>query len=206
MDDMRWRWDWPCIGGKMINLLSQEIKIQRDRTKVFRKLMTFFVVLLVLVISNYLTLYLVQNMIISHNASLTDQKTEIDLKTAKYRDLEKNIIYTNARLGLINSTTQNRAQWSSIFATFSSLTPSAIQLLSLTTNNSTIDKTKPPAYTLTISGKAKTLEDIEIFRKSLDNSGSFSGSLFKSATFNADKSDFSFGLSTSVILKPVAKK
>ncbi len=190
----------------MINLLSQEIKTERKKNATFAKLLVFFLAILLLVVGNYLTIYFLQNSLVAKNASLTDEKTDIDLKNAKYRDLEKDIAFVNGRLDLIKTTVENRPKWSSIIAGFSSLVPTSVQVSNLSISGSAADKTKGMAYTVTMTGVAKTLEDIEVFRKTLDDSGSFTNSIFKSASFNADQSNFSFGLSTSVVLKTVGSK
>jgi len=188
----------------MINLINSDIKDQRILNQKLRLIIVFFSSLICLSAICWVSVLIMENLHSTRIAKIEEETQAIQSKTLKYRELEKDINFTNDRIKQINSVISGRIQWSQIIASFSSLTPNSIKIVSLsisTTPVSTNDKnkTKKPLGQINVSGVARTLDDIEIFRKSLDNSGIFGSSVFKSASLNKEENTFNFTLTTGVI-------
>lgn len=191
----------------MINLLDPEIKLKRQRNKSFKTLTLFFAVLILLSLSVYGTIVYTKSDIDLKMASIASQKEEVNTKILKYKSLEKDLSLTNSKITAAKSIITTRPRWSAILASLASLVPKTVQFANV--NISQPAATEKGAATnnlITITGSAKSLEDIEAFRSSLDNSGIFGVSTFKSASFNEEKSNFSYTISTQIIkIDPLAK-
>lgn len=187
----------------MINLLNQEDKEIRRINQRFRLLLVFFATTTVLAISTWLSVLYVEQILAAKNSDLDSQSAEITAKIIKFRDMEKEVTDTNNRLSQITEIKSTTIQWSTILANLANQTPSTIQInnLVITPSAASKDKNKSSGFDFTISGTAKTLDDIEIFRKTLDEGGVFSNSIFKSANFNKDLGTFTFSLTTNLIPK-----
>lgn len=183
----------------MINLLSQELKQERTMNRKFRHLLIFFGVLTVLALTTWGSVLYVESSLQAKNRSLDNEISAINTDLIKYRDLEKDINSTNGRLGQIDTIVASRPKWSEIIAKLANHTPLTIQINNLQLSpEQAVAKNSATGYQLVISGTAKTLEDIELYRKTLDDSDLFSNSLFKSANLNQERNNFTFGLTTLV--------
>lgn len=181
----------------MINLLHQDIKENRKLNRRFRQLSIFFVVILLLALSTWGSLLYAKNILLSKSQSLDDQIATTGSSLLKYRDLEKKVSQSNSRLDQIAGLQSARQPWSKTLTDLANNTPADIQINNLTVGLSPDGLN----YQFTLSATAKTLEEIETYRKTLDASGAFSGTTFQSATFNADSSVFTFNLTTGLIRK-----
>lgn len=190
----------------MINLLNQEVQRKRANNRSFGQLLVFFVILISLALISWSTILLMEKTLQNRINSLDNQTSSVQASILKFRDLEKKLNSTNERLGQIDSLINTRTQWSSIFANLSSLTPTSVQVDNLSVASADTGGKTTRLSQIQIAGSAKTLDDIEIYRKSLDDSGTFGNSVFKSASLNKEKNVFTFSLSTTVLLnKPVKK-
>lgn len=183
----------------MINLLNQEMRQKRTNDRKFQQLLIFFVILIFLALISWATILVMKKRLQSRISSLDDQTSSVQASTLKFRDLEKNLNSTNERLGQIDSLINARIQWSAIFASLSSLTPTSVQIDNLSIAAADTSGKGGGLSQIQIAGSAKTLDDIEIYRKSLDDSGTFGNSLFKSASLNKEKNIFTFSLTTTVL-------
>lgn len=183
----------------MINLLNQEVQNKRSNDRKFRQLLVFFVILVFLALISWAVILIMEKTLQSRINSLSNQTSSVQASTLKFRDLEKNLTATNERLGQIDSLINARTQWSAIFANLSSLTPTSVQINNLSVAQVDISSKSDGVSQIQIAGSAKTLDDIEIYRKSLDGSGTFGNSVFKSASLDKEKNIFTFSLSTTVL-------
>lgn len=186
----------------MINLLSPEIKLQYQINRRFRTLLALFAFVFLLIALIWGTIYFLEQDLIKKNQLLVENKSQIDKDSLKYKTLESDVNQINDQLKVINGIVGQRFEWSGILAKLASLTPQAIKINTLAASpgtTSATNKNSQPQFS--ISGNAKTLEDIETFRKSLDESKVFYGSTFKSASLNNSDNTFTFNLATTVLSK-----
>jgi Tfp pilus assembly protein PilN len=180
----------------VINLLHPEIKENRKINLRFTQLTLFFSIILLLALSTWVSLLYAKNALLTKNESLDNQISTVDTKVLKYRDLEKMIGQTNKRLDQLAVLQNNQQPWSEKLTALVNNTPSNIQIINLTVGLATDSGLSGSNYQFTISANAKSLEDIETYRKTLDSSSSFTGTSFKSANFSPETGGFTFNLTT----------
>jgi len=186
----------------MINLLHHNLKENRLKNRKFSQLLFFFLILLIFSLTIWVSLVVFGIYQKQENVQLDAEIMTVESNIVKHQELEKNITYVNRQLGQIDTVITSRKQWSKIIVELASRTPKQIGLENV---NFFADNSTSGNGNITVSGIAKTLEDIEVFQKSLDNSEFFDNSAFQSASFKPDESTFSFNLTTEIIV-PGAEK
>jgi Tfp pilus assembly protein PilN len=191
----------------MINLLHHHLKVERQNNRKFSELLFFFFIILLFSLTIYGALIVFEVYKKQDNDRLDKAILEVEADIVKHKELEKDISYINQQLNLIDSVIVTRQQWSKVIIEFASRTPKSIKVEAL--NFSAVGSAQTTeALTVgevTISGIARTLDDIEIFRKSLDASDVFDNSAFQSASFKPEESTFSFKMTTEIIEGKVKK-
>jgi len=191
----------------MINLLHQHLKVERQNNRKFSELLFFFFIILIFSLTIWAALIIFGIYQKQDIDRLDEAILEVETNIVKHKELEKNISYINQQLNLVDSTISARQQWSRVIVEFASRTPKTIKVDSL--NFSAViggsASTKTDTGEIIISGVAKTLDDIEIFRKSLDTSDVFDQSAFQSASFKPEESTFSFKMTTKIVDGKVKK-
>jgi Tfp pilus assembly protein PilN len=175
----------------MINLIHPETKEKRLLNKKFSKLAVFFIAIALLALSTWGTLYFAREQLNQKMSELETQISTVNAKVLKFRELEKKLNLTNNRLDQVLALTNSRQSWSKNIMALANDTPSNIKINSLSVSQVT---DKSGGYQFVIAATAKTLDDIEVFRKTLDESGSFTGSTFQTATYSPDTGTFTFNM------------
>jgi Tfp pilus assembly protein PilN len=174
-----------------INLLPKEHKTKRRTKRIISLLTTLTLVLLAMVIIILIGLYILDLTVSSTTTETAQQIDQMTTKINNYQQVEKKAIYIADRLKAYESLKNSRVKWSETIVQLANITPSDIQITSLSVN---LDA--PPHFRL--AGLAATNREIVKYQAKIVDSPYFGEAKLESTTAamtSSGKDGFSFNLS-----------
>lgn len=173
-----------------INLLppkfKQEKKVKKIAKVVSIFLTTVFIILLIVTISLWIANHETKENIVKFDNKIAEQKNIL----LRYKETEENINAINLKLGKIETVDSNRILWSNLITELSKLTPSQVQIKTLT-----LDQQNKKVG---LTGYAETRNDIARFKEKMSGSKYFKNVTFSSSTRDEEQSNFSFSISSEI--------
>ncbi len=174
----------------VINLLppkfKQEKKIRKSVKTVSIFLLTIFIILLILTGGILAASYFTKEDLKKIDARIAEQEKIL----FRYKETEDEIKTVNTKLSKIESVNNNRVFWSILLIELSKLTPSQVQIKTLTMDQ----KNKKT----TLTGFAETRNDIARFKEKMSSSKYFKNVTFSSSVHNEEQRNFSFNISAEI--------
>jgi Tfp pilus assembly protein PilN len=174
----------------VINLIPPKIKQGKKIKKIGQTISIFltttFIILLILTGSIFAADFSTKQDVSKINEKIADQEKLL----FRYKDVDDGIKAVNSKLGKIESANSNRILWSSLIIELSKLTPSQIQIKTLTIDQQT--------NKISLTGYAETRSDIARFKEKMSSSKFFKNVTFSSSVHDATQANFSFNISSEI--------
>ncbi|MFA4995948.1 MAG: PilN domain-containing protein [Patescibacteria group bacterium] len=173
-----------------INLLPPKFKQEKKVKKIAKVisifLATVFIILLIVTTSLWVANYETKKDIDKFSSKISEQNNVL----LRYKETDEGIKAVNSKLSKIESVGSNRILWSNIITELSKLTPSQVQIKTMT-----LDQQNKK---IGLTGYAETRNDIARFKEKMSSSKYFKNVTFSSSTRDEEQSNFSFSISSEI--------